>query len=130
MQVSELLLHWSPAFLWAGFIFYLSHQSSPPGASLAPDYIGHILLYGILTLTLLWAVTKGFRKPPTLRLVIMAWVLALLYGITDEVHQSMIPLRDPSLQDLVSNSVGSVLSLSISVPLLRRLRGKWKWIPE
>src|SRR5690606_4887735 len=124
MQVSELLLHWSPAFLWAGFIFYLSHQSSPPGASLAPDYIGHILLYGILTLTLLWAVTKGFRKPPTLRLVIMACVMALLCGIPYEVHQSMIPLRDPSLHDLVSYSGASVLSLAFSVPLLRRLRGK------
>ena len=130
MQTLTRLLHWIPGCLWASFIFYLSHQSSPPGADLGPDFLGHILVYGVLALTLLWAVTKALQKQATLQRVLLVWALAVFYGVLDEMHQSMIPLRDPSFKDLISNLVGSGLSLAISIPLLRYLRGKWKWIPE
>lgn len=130
MQTSRFFLYWSPPCLWAGFIFYLSHQSNPPGADLGPDFVGHILLYGVLAVTLLWAVTKGLQDRVTLRRVLIVWALAILYGVFDELHQSMVPLRDPSMKDLISNLAGSGLALSVSAPLLRYLRGKWKWIPE
>lgn len=40
--------------------------------------------------------------------VFMGWILASLYGITDEIHQSFIPMRDASFWDFMTDSIGSL----------------------
>ncbi len=42
----------------------------------------------------------------------LAWLLAVIYAVTDEVHQSFVPGRQPSLADvLVFDALGAALGL-------------------
>ncbi|KAF0188242.1 MAG: putative integral membrane [Desulfobulbaceae bacterium] len=73
-----------------GIIFFLSHQ---PGDTLhlpsipGIDKISHMFAYGLLALTVLWFF--GSAQPAGLLTIALKTVLVcLLYGMTDEFHQS------------------------------------------
>ena len=41
-----------------------------------------------------------------------AWLLTLLYALTDELHQSFVPGRQPSIWDiLIFDNLGAIISL-------------------
>ncbi len=94
-----------------GTIFFLSHQTgdnlnlpSFPGA----DKLAHMLAYGALAVTVLWAYGKNgtIRKQRTAMLTI---VLCMAYGMTDEFHQSFIPLRSVSGLDILADTTGAAV---------------------
>ena len=69
---------------------------------------GHIVGYALLAV-LYW---RAFEFHPNKSW--LAWLLALLYAMTDEFHQSFVPGRHPSLFDvLVYDNVGALLTLSL-----------------
>jgi len=42
----------------------------------------------------------------------LAWLLAVLYAVTDELHQSFVPGRHPSIWDIVLfDNLGALISL-------------------
>lgn len=90
---------WGIVFLYAGFIFYLSHQSSlnVPSAPFV-DKVGHLVIYSLFGIL----VANAFGR----RFVVAAVVAATLYGLFDEFHQSFVPGRVMSLADLMADSVG------------------------
>ncbi len=102
-----------PALLVASTIFWLSSQPVLP--DFLPGFDGsdklcHVLAYATLAATLLY----GARFPAGRQ----AWWWALgavLYGISDEFHQSFVPGRTPDVQDLLADSVGA-----LGVTLLNR----------
>ena len=74
------------------------------------DYLvkkgGHAIGYALLAL-LYW---RAFEFREDKRTV--AWILTLLYAISDEFHQSFIPGRHPSITDvLIFDNLGSLISL-------------------
>jgi len=114
---------WVPAFLYAVLIFSLSHQSNPPGTDLIPDHISHFLEYAIFALTLGWGVTSGFHLPLTSKSVIFVGVIAGLYALSDEFHQSFVPNREASLWDLAMDVLGAVACLGV---VWVTKKGKWR----
>lgn len=87
---------WLPALLMMLVIFWFSAQ--PGSEMLTFDWAdriikkgGHIIGYGLLALSF-W---RAFDYKEGKRW--MAWLLALLYAVTDEFHQSFVPGRNPSL---------------------------------
>lgn len=99
-----------------GIIFFFSHQpgdslhlpSVPPGL----DKIGHLFAYGLLALTVLWFL--GSAKQAILSVVALKTVIfCLLYGITDEWHQSFVPLRSVSTFDLMADLTGAIVVSAI-----------------
>ena len=100
-------LNWAPALLWAASIFFFSHQSQPPLATLSADYVLHFLAYLTFGLTLTWGITAGFREEFTIRRVVIVLVLAFLYSASDEFHQAFIPGRDASFRDFLADVVGA-----------------------
>jgi VanZ family protein len=46
--------------------------------------------------------------------------LAVLYGVTDEVHQSFVPGRFPSVGDLVADAIGAALGSGLVAYLVLR----------
>jgi VanZ family protein len=119
------LLHWLPAVIQAGLIFYLSNQTSPPGADLGPDYILHGCGYLILGAAVAWGMSSGLRNALSRNQWLACWMLAVFYGALDEFHQSFIPGRDPSLSDLTADAVGAavgVLLVLAASRMVRRLR--------
>lgn len=94
-----------------GTIFFLSHQTgdslhlpSFPGA----DKLAHMLAYGVLAVTVLWFFGKNgtVRMRRTAQLTV---VLCLVYGLTDEFHQSFIPLRSVSGLDILADTAGAAV---------------------
>ena len=47
------------------------------------------------------------------RRYVLAWVLTTLYAATDELHQVYLPNRDGTINDVVLDSLGAVLALSM-----------------
>jgi len=108
-----LLRHWIPSFVWAVTIFSLSHMSSPPGASLGPDYVLHFLEYGIFALTVVWGMTSGLRRELTLPGSALAWLAVTVYGATDEFHQRFVPGRFPSIEDFFADAAGAACFVAV-----------------
>ena len=92
-------------------IFLVSAQPSShlPGFDWADGLVkkgGHAVGYAILAL-LYW---RAFDFKDSKRWV--AWLLAVLYAITDEFHQSFVPGRHPALWDvIIFDNFGALISL-------------------
>ena len=57
-----------------------------------------------------------------LRVFLIAAVVGLCYGISDEVHQSFVPGREASVFDVLADGVGSVVGAWVGVVCARLLR--------
>ncbi len=112
-----------PAFLYAALIFLLSHQSDPPGVQVVPDYAAHFFEYALFGLTLTWGATSGFHRPLTSKRAVMLGVIAALYAIGDEFHQSFIPDRVASVGDWTVDIWGAATCVGV-VWVTRR--GEWR----
>jgi len=69
--------------------------------------IYHFTAFSYLTLFLLISLTKG---KPNKSMMIIGILLAIIYGISDEFHQSFIPGRFASHKDILVNSFGIILT--------------------
>jgi VanZ family protein len=108
------------AIAWMGLIFALSHRSTlplPKSVSFT-SVLGHFSVYFVLAI-LLWWVLGLFSLSPMARYAV-AWVLAVLYGISDEWHQSFIPGRYPDVMDVITDAIGAACGLLLVWWLTRR----------
>ena len=117
------IVHWLPALAWMGLIFVLSEQS---GLRVSDDasvdeplrVIAHLGTYAILAGLLLFALTS--RMPPTAQAAVLAFGLAVLYGVTDEMHQAFVPDRTGQLSDVVTDAIGAAVGVTLAWWILRR----------
>ena len=111
--------------LTAGTIFALSHQSQLPGGLELPhplDWLAHGTAYGLLALGLEWSLREFRPGLPIYKRHLAVFALVLLFGASDEWHQSFIPGRDASLLDWMADASGALLALSLDT--LAILRGR------
>jgi len=102
---------WIPALLVMSAMYWFSSQPSnelPDFGAL--DWLfkksGHVFEYAALALWLWYALE--FRKER----IWVAWLIAFVFAITDEVHQSFVPGRFPSVWDvLIFDNLGAVIGL-------------------
>ncbi len=101
-----------PALGMMAAIFVVSSQ---PGDHLQlPEFLNydkawHLLEYAILAATYLYALSPA---PVTARRTATALgvvCLAVLYGISDEYHQSFVPFRNASLADVIADGLGAMM---------------------
>ncbi|WP_108668884.1 VanZ family protein [Peribacillus acanthi] len=64
----------------------------------------HLVEFGLLYLFFVVALVVNGRLTPKWSLI--AAILAGLYGITDEIHQSFVPYRSATLIDVVKDLIG------------------------
>jgi VanZ family protein len=107
-KFNHLFLLWLPVLAWMALIFYLS---SIPNLKTSPDpqidrilrKVAHFLFYSIGFFTLFRAI--NFRQPkPNYWL---PFVLAVLYSISDEYHQTFVPTRHGAPTDVLIDSGGA-----------------------
>lgn len=107
------MLYWIPALIWMIIIFYLSSRTGSELQSLVPFINnfnpGHVVAYFILALLYYFA----FQKNNSSRPFVKTFILCLLYGITDEIHQFYVPTRFPDPYDLVRDLLGALGALVI-----------------
>jgi len=104
---------WGLVFLWASFIFFLSHQpglkSSLPGEwDFVLRKLAHISEYFVLTLLLINALNQ-YRLSKR-KIVIISFALAFFYACSDEYHQTFIMAREGAVKDVLIDSAGIFLS--------------------
>lgn len=108
---------WLPAIAVMVGIFVLSsqsglHVSEDVGVDRPLRITGHVLAFGTLAALLLYALASERRPRP--RDVALAFGLTLLYALSDELHQSMVPDRNGRLDDVVTDAVGALIGLSVA----------------
>jgi len=104
---------WTAVVAWMGVIFWLSSRPSLPRTPGTPpdvaSILGHLVAYAVLASLLAWAIDQAGR--PLAATMAIAWVVASLYGVTDEVHQSFVPNRDADDFDVLTDAVGAAVAL-------------------
>ena len=109
---SRFARSWLPALCWMALIFFLS---SLQGSSLSDfgslDFFvkkgAHIAEYAILYLLLFRAFHTAMVSRKAL---FVSAIIAVLYAISDEYHQTFVPLREGKVRDVVIDSIGVFLA--------------------
>jgi VanZ family protein len=112
------ILRFLPALLMmlAIFLFSAGHGFETPKRLLGfiVNKGGHMIGYAILSLAY-WR-TFEFRGDRSR----VAWLLAVLYALTDEYHQTFVPGRHPRLFDvLVYDNLGALIGLWLAAYLVK-----------
>jgi len=119
---------WLLVLLWAAQIYFFSSFSSP--IDFLPRFlvrilwrtiifgqrlffymgvVGHFVNFAILAFLLARAfIWKG---PLKRKCLILAFAIACLYGVSDEIHQIFIPDRTFQVLDLLINSLGAAFGV-------------------
>ena len=108
------LIFYLPLILYLALVFYMS---SGPVTSLVlrsiKDYILHGTEYCGLYLLVFRAIHEGLESKPGRGGYWLAAVLTVLYGISDEFHQSFVPTRDASFWDVMADAAGAMLGIGL-----------------
>lgn len=108
-------LAWGPAAIWAAFLFLLSSRPTiPVDLSSGIDKVGHFAAYLVLGILLAHG-TRRFSYP-----AVVAIVLGMLYGASDEWHQSMVPGRTAEFGDWIADALGSIAGVALYIYFRRR----------
>jgi VanZ family protein len=112
---------WILVFMWAGLIFWSSSVdftggNSGQGGSDTLPITAHLVEYLVLTTLLTVALrSSGVSKK---RAIVMAFLLSIIYGITDEWHQYFTPNREPHFSDWLLDVAASFIVFSVF---------SWRW---
>ena len=107
-------LWWLLPLTWMGVIFLLSAQ---PDLRLSPElwwddlasWAAHFVEYAILAV-LLWLAAR--RTPALARhAVLLAFILASLFALSDEFHQWFVPNRAADWRDVLVDFAGAAMAL-------------------
>ena len=114
----SILTLWGPFFAALAAVFWLSSLTDVPGARYFWDKLLHMVGYAGLGVLALRAFHGGFgrlRPAPTM----FAGIAIILWGASDEFHQSFVPGRDATVWDLVADSLGFVLAVLLLLAIRR-----------
>ncbi len=69
----------------------------------------HLTVYGIFAIFIYYSLAGESRPKWSLRRAVASVVIAAIYSLTDEYHQSFVPGRDGSLLDCGVDTLGAML---------------------
>ena len=112
----KLATRWSPSLVLMIVIFAFS---SIPKNTIIPNFGpwefeikkgAHLLIYGLLANTYLWSITnwRNVNRGHSM----IAILLAAAYGVSDELHQRLVPGRISSVMDVCIDTLGAILGIS------------------
>ena len=117
---SRWLYDFGPLIFWMGLIFWLSSQSTLVDIeSRAGERViyksAHMATYALLAW--LWWRALTPRRRVTWPLLFGALLLTILYGISDEIHQRLVPGRHGRVADVLFDAGGALAMIL----LIRRI---------
>ena len=111
----------SPALAYMALIFYMSSGPvTSPTLNAIPDYYLHSSGYSLLSILVFWAWNERLAPNRGTGSYFFPVLITVLYGISDEFHQSFVPGRTPEMKDVLSDAIGAVLGIA-AIPLMQRL---------
>lgn len=122
-RMAKIMLRMVPMVITMGTIFFLSHQTGDqlslpaiPGI----DKLGHMIVYGVLAVTILFAFNENQKSTRPRRVMVLTVIFCILYGITDEIHQSFIPGRFVSIYDIFADGTGASVACVLWIWLRKK----------
>lgn len=111
-----------PPVVWMGVIYALSDRSTLP----YPDDLdaklvsiaGHFTVFAVLAVLFWWAL--GLGRMAAGHRAVTAAVLAVVYGVVDEWHQSFVPGRTPDVLDILTDAAGAIVAMLVMTWMDRR----------
>ncbi len=106
-----------------------THSTENPLMLVPPSVqnLAHIPAYGLLAI--LWTFNLGGHGVARFQTVVMAGIIALLYGVFMELVQTLVPGRYPSLLDCFLNVAG--ISIATACYVMVSSQGSITWFrPE
>jgi hypothetical protein len=126
---------WLAPVVWMAVIYALSSQPADDLDDMLPLFQrifpgmadfnwGHYAAYFILALAFEFALGAASRRPLVKAAVVLVCVL---YGATDEYHQSFVAGRTPDALDLLNDAIGAAAAVCFTaLPGVRRV---WRKLP-
>ncbi len=115
-NVKKFLILWIPPIIWAVIIFGFSANPTTQVSQVRwQDFVFkkfvHVVEYGVFA-TLIY---RALINSEVNRKKAGYWAagLAIIYGFTDEFHQSFTPGREPTLRDVTFDTIGALLAIYI-----------------
>ncbi len=129
MQIKKLVNLWLPVMVWASVIFTFS---SLPTIETTKFYLwdfllkktAHIVEYGILSSLIYRALVNS--KVDIKKSMWIAVFVSILYGASDEFHQSFTPGRGPSVRDVMIDATGAAIFIFGIVGNIKKMPEKIK----
>jgi len=115
-QLNTLINAFLPPILWGGLIFILSSQQTLPGFDESVwDFVfkklAHITVYTVLYLLLFRAMQLTLNTNRKFRYWTIPLAICLVYAVSDELHQSLVPGRYPTARDVGYDMLGASVAL-------------------
>lgn len=118
--INSFVFFWVPVYAYMGLVFSLSSMPNPmalPEASWAlfvfgnaATYVLHTLEYIGLSLLLGVAFRHSQHNFLVKHSYILGFIVASLFGISDELHQLFVPGRECSIWDMGADSLGALIA--------------------
>jgi VanZ family protein len=133
------IIAWAPVIMWMGVIFFMSSRqrisvSQDSDVNFLFFKTLHIIEYAFLYLLCVRAFRMGSRVERK-NIYGAAFILTVVYAITDELHQTLVPTREGHVRDVIIDAVGAGISwiflkhISPKVPRkLKHLAQQWRII--
>lgn len=117
---------WGPVALWAGIIFILSSISVLPKTEIIWwDFLlkksAHVFEYAVFFYLLVRAFTKQNYTHISRKTWLTVFIIAVLYAISDEYHQSFVLGRTSKVTDVGFDTLGMLISQRT---IKQKLQGK------
>ena len=133
MDRFKKIISWMLVAGWMGLIFYLSHQTGEGSGSLSGsiteriiaflrldnvdiDFLhflvrkgAHLFSYFVLGILLV----NAFRMSGMVagKYYYLSLAICVIYGMTDELHQLLVPGRSGQVRDVLIDSVGALIGI-------------------
>lgn len=108
----RFIRYWIPVVVWMGVIFFLSGRSSiqvadEPVINFLFFKTLHVIEFSLLFMLYFRALKNTLRIAIGINVFAVAFVLTLLYAVTDEIHQLFVPSREGRLRDVIIDAIGA-----------------------
>ena len=143
------IISWLLVIIWMGVIFYLSNMNNTESNTKSKNTINTILektnkystkqerievtskinsplrksahatVYFILAILIYHALVISNSKFPLKKIIIITISLCILYSISDEYHQTKVKGRSGELRDIIIDTTGAILGITLSIPIFK-----------
>ncbi|MFA4991238.1 MAG: VanZ family protein [Candidatus Omnitrophota bacterium] len=111
----NIVKYWLPLYFYAALIFYLSSLSRPlPETNIINfDKFAHAVEYFIFGFLAARALKNSSLQLFRQNFKIIAILFAVAYGVSDELHQHFVPMRQFSVFDMICDGIGGIMGVLI-----------------
>lgn len=131
--LKKLFKYYAPVFLWCLAIYIVSNRTVPKSSDFFwQDFVikklAHIFEYGALSVLVYRAFTgSGIDKK---KAGYFAVIFVIIYGMSDEYHQSFVPGRQSTIRDVIFDGFGGGLAIYFIWNILPKSKGRVKYVAK